>query len=96
MQGDVLSERPPVGEAWLLLIGTDLGPPGQAPLTPTAAAGERDSHPVADLTPTDLGTHLDHRPGELMTGHMREHDLFIMYGQRVPKPSVSSWPRTQP
>jgi len=84
VQGDVLSERPPVGEPWLVLIGTNLGLPGPAPLTPTAAADERDSHPVADPTPTDLGTHLDHRPGELMTGHMREHDLFKMSGPRVP------------
>jgi hypothetical protein len=84
VQGDVLSERPPVGEAWLLLIGTDLGLPGPALLTPTAAAGEWDSHPVADLTVTDLGAHLNHHPGELMTGHMLEHDLFIMSGPRMP------------
>jgi hypothetical protein len=57
VQGDVLSERPPVGEAWLLLIGTDLGLPGPAPFTPTAAADEWDSHPVADLPVTDLGAH---------------------------------------
>ena len=62
MQGDVLGERPPVGEAWLLLIGTDLGLAGPAPLTPTAAAGEGDSHPVGDLTVTDLGAHLNHIP----------------------------------
>ena len=84
MQGDVLSERTPVGEAWLLLIGTDLGLPGPAPLTPTAATDERDGHPVADLPLTDLGPHLDHPPGELMTGHMREHDLLIMSGPRMP------------
>jgi hypothetical protein len=84
VQGDVLGERPPVGEAWLLLIGTDLGLAGPAPLTPTAAAGEGDSHPVADLTVTVLGAHLNHHPGELMTGHMREHDLFIMSGPRMP------------
>ena len=33
---------------------------------------------------TDLGAHLNHHPGELMTGHMREHDLFIMSGPRMP------------
>ena len=77
VQDDVLGERSPVREAWLLLSRTDLSVPGPTPLAPTAAAHERDRHPIPDPPSADLLTDLGHHPGKLMTRHMRENDLLV-------------------
>src|SRR4029078_7919586 len=54
VQRGVLGKRSPMGEARLLLSRTDLSVPGPTPLTPTAAADERDRHPIADPPSADL------------------------------------------
>lgn len=83
MQDDVLGERSPVREAWLVLIRADLSVSGLTPLAETAAADERDRHPVPDLPSADLFTDLDHHSGKFVTRHVRESDV-VMSGPRVP------------
>ena len=77
VQRYVLSERSPVGEAGLLLVRAHLSVAGQAPLTPTAPADERDGYPVADPPPADTVADVDHHAGQLVTRHVRERDLVV-------------------
>src|SRR3954453_1078635 len=80
--GGVLGEGSPMGEAGLLLRRTDLSVPRPTPLAPTAAADERDRHPIADPPSADLLPDLGHNPGKLVTRHVREDDLLVA-GPRV-------------
>ena len=72
-----------MGEAGLLLRRTDLSVPRPTPLAPTAAADERDRHPIADPPSADLLPDLGHNPGKLVTRPVREDDLLVA-GPRVP------------
>src|SRR5262249_47816731 len=68
VQGDVLGERSPVGEARLLLGGTDLSVAVPAPLAATPAAHERPRHPIAaahrlTCSPTSTTTPASSCPG---------------------------------
>ena len=89
VQGDVLRERSPVREAWLVLSRTDLGVAGPTPLAATAAADERDRDPIPDPPSLDLRTDLDHDPGKLVTRHVREDDLLVAR-PRVPVATAHS------
>jgi hypothetical protein len=89
VQDDVLGERSPVREAWLVLSRTDLSVPGPTPLAATAAADERDRHPIPDPPSADLFTELDDHPGKFVTRHVRENDLLVAR-PRVPIATANS------
>jgi hypothetical protein len=89
VQDDVLRERSPVCEAWLVLSRADLSVPRPTPLAATATADERDRHPIPDSPTADLFTELDHHPGKFVTRHVREGDLLVAR-PRVPIATAQS------
>ena len=87
VQDDVLGERSPLREAWLL-SRTDLSVPGPTPLAATAAAAERDRHPIPDSPSADLFTELDHHAGKLVTRHYTTRCSSVAV-DAAPRPSYS-------
>jgi hypothetical protein len=87
MQRNVLRERAPVRETGLLLGRAHLRVTGKAPFARAAAADERHRDPVADRPFPYPGADRRDLPGQLMTRHMRQRDVF-MPSPRVPVASA--------
>src|SRR5690349_2852172 len=73
-----------MSEARLLLVRTDLSLAGKTPLAAPTAAHERNRHPITDPPARDARAHLGHDAGELMAGHVREHDVVVVTSPAVP------------
>ena len=83
VQHDLLGERAPVREARLRLAQADLVVAGQARRAAAAGAHERDGDPVADPPPAYAVADRRHGAGQLVAGHVRQHDVGV-----VPLPGV--------
>ncbi len=88
VDGDVLCERAPPGEARLGLPLAHLKVATQAGRAPPAGAHERHGDPVADpAAPDGWADSADHT-GEFVAGYVRQHDVGVVAHPAVPVASA--------
>jgi len=83
-----LGEATPAVKSRLELMGTHLLVSGAATPAPAAPGDERNRHPVSLPPAPDVTPDLHHDTGDLVTGHMGEHDVRIVAYPTVPVASA--------